>query len=168
MHRILLPSLLALSLASLASSDAHAAPDEGPSFGVGYKVGNGVGFTSLDLLVSPIPRLTIELQAAYLPDFDSGYGVLPALVGSLKKTGSTPYVKAGAIYVTATDDQATASGTGVFANIGYEWKLDSGLGIQLGGGINYIGEITAVSGNTVVTLGGEAAPNLELGLRYRF
>lgn len=182
MHEVLMPVVTAFSL--LVASSVHArtppapttpntlASQPAPTFGVGYKLGNGVGFAGIDLIASPIPHFSVELQAAALLQFDSGYAVLPSVVGSLKATGSTPYVKVGYMYLSVADDFAgtsvTASGSGGFANIGYEWKYDSGLAIQLGGGVNYIQEITVMSDETVSSLGGEAYFNLELGLRYRF
>tara|TARA_R110002096_G_scaffold299503_6_gene494162 strand:- start:63341 stop:63802 length:462 start_codon:yes stop_codon:yes gene_type:complete len=150
------------------SAHAEAPSKHKPTFGVGYKVGNGVGSIGADIIVSPIPHLSFELQASWLSDFDSGYAVLPSVVASLWDQGSTPYIKAGALYLSATLDDATGTGTGGFANIGYEWKLQSGLGIQLGGGVSYIQDRTVVSDNQIASIGGKVNPNLELGLRYRF
>lgn len=167
---------LMLALPSLASAQSAPAsqpvPQElqnKPEFGIGYKVGNGVGFTGIDLIFSPVSHLSFELQASWLTGFDSGYAILPAVQAELWTSGSTPYCKVGGLYVHATLDGATASGRGAFGNIGYEWKWDSGVGIQLGGGVGYIQEVTAMSASgQSATVGGEVMPNLELGLRYRF
>lgn len=174
MHSLLpLTTIISLGLlvATPTLASAEGAPQEtasSPTFGVGYKLGNGVGFAGIDLIASPIPHLAFELQLSHLADFESGYAILPSAVGTLRATGSTPYVKVGALYLAVSDSDVTVTGSGGFANIGYEWRFNSGLGIQLGGGVGYIQDITAVSGNTIVSIGGEAHANLELGLRYRF
>jgi hypothetical protein len=81
---------------------------------------------------------------------------------------STPYAAVGMQYVHLTLGSAVGSGTGVFANVGYEWKWKSGLGIQLGGGVQYITKVEAMNATTKVSIGGMAAPNLEFGVRYMF
>ncbi len=161
-------ALIVGSFASVQSAHSQPTSKPAPKFGVGYKIGNGVGVIGADVIVAPVAHLSFEIQAAYLNGFDSGFSILPSVVGSLWDQGSTPYLKVGALYVSATLGDVTASGTGGFANLGYEWKWQSGLGIQLGGGIGYIQDITAVSGNQSATIGGDVHPNLEVGLRYRF
>jgi len=81
---------------------------------------------------------------------------------------STPYVGVGVAHMSLALNNVTASGNSVFANIGYEWRWDSGLGILLGAGIQDIGTIKATDGVTMVSVKGGAAFNIEAGLRYMF
>ena len=161
--------LVGASAASPATTfaDTSTGPHQ-TKLGIGYKMGNGAGFTGVDLIVSPIRHLSFELQGSWLTGFDSGYAILPGVIGELHTSGSTPYLKAGVLYVAATLGDVSASGTGGFANIGYEWKWQSGFGIQLGGGDGYNQEVKAVTGDQTVSIGGKVNPNLEIGLRYRF
>ena len=118
-------------------------------------------------MVSPIPHFGLDIQVAWVSGFDSAFALAPSAQGYLFERGSTPYIGTGFQYVNATLDGVTASGVGFFANVGYEWKWKSGLGILLGGGVQYLQEITARSGSTMVTVGGQTAPNLEFSVRYR-
>ncbi len=163
------PLIIALTLIPAIAHAQSPSATSKPEFGIGYKAGNGVGFAGLDLIVSPFKHLSFELQgSSFFGGFDSGFAIAPGVVGAWHDQGSTPYVKLGAIYIHATLDDAVVDGTGGFANIGYEWKWDYGLGIQLGGGVGYLQELKAVSGNESVTIGGKVSPNLEIGVRYRF
>src|SRR4051794_1657238 len=38
-------------------------PATSTHLGVGYKIGNGIGFLGGDLIISPIPHLALDLQA---------------------------------------------------------------------------------------------------------
>lgn len=184
---LLLPLLL-LSVGSAAHAQDQAPPPPPPAepvvdsprsppppapapikrLGVGYKAGNGIGFAGADLIITVMPNVVLDLQVAAVTGFDSGFALAPAVQGYLRAQGSSPYLGAGLQYVRVTLDDTTASGTGYFANIGYEWKWDGGLGIQLGGGVQYLGKITAQSATQMATLEGGFNPNLEIGLRYRF
>jgi hypothetical protein len=62
----------------------------------------------------------------------------------------------------------TASASGGFANLGYEWRWQSGLGILLGGGVGYLGNVHATNGVETVDAPGGTHVNLETGLRYMF
>jgi hypothetical protein len=150
-------------------------------FGIGYKAGNGVGFLGADLIVNPIPHLGFDLQASFEPmsvttigpgasTTESGllWAIVPAVTGYLFPRGSTPYLSAGMVYAHLGLETASATVTGTFANIGYEWKWKSGLGLQLGGGVGYITHGEAMSGNATIEVGGKLNPNLEIGLRYMF
>ena len=59
-----------------------------------------------------------------------------------------------------------ASVDGVAANLGYEWKWQSGLGILLGAGVTNLGDATASDGSSTVNIDGGVHFNLEFGLRY--
>jgi hypothetical protein len=174
-----------VSLSTLAAAQPNGeptapAPAPAPAakmFGVGYKAGNGIGFLGADILVAPIPHMAIDIQGAFMPvtvvgpnTNDSGtvYAVAPALQFSLWDGRSTPYISAGMVYAHLALGGATASVLGTFGNVGYEWRWQSGLGIQLGGGVGYINKGEASNGTSMVTIGGKVNPNIELGLRYMF
>jgi hypothetical protein len=175
---------LAIALLAVTSETAPARADEPaaapapvpePHVGVGYKLGNGIGFYGGDVVVNPLPHLSLDLYGAYVSqDADgggtaTGWALAPAVQGALfAGARSTPYVALGLQYVSLTLGGATASGTGFFVNLGYEWKWRSGLGIQLGGGIQHLSAIEATDGVTSVRTGGKTAPNIEFGVRYMF
>jgi hypothetical protein len=174
MRRVLLGILTLGLLAGSARADEPPAAAE-RRLGVGYKLGNGIGFYGGDLVVDPLPHLSLDLYASYISQSaDSGgtatgFALAPALQGALFAGGrSTPYLAIGMQYVNLSLGDATASGTGFFANLGYEWKFRSGLGIQLGAGIQHLSKVVATDGVTSVTTGGKTAPNIEFGVRYMF
>jgi hypothetical protein len=143
--------------------------------GVGYKLGDGIGFFGADVIVQPVPHIALDLYGTYVTlsassgQTGTGYAIAPAVQYHMRDGGvSTPYAAVGMQYVHLTLGDATGSGTGVFANLGYEWKWRSGLGLQLGGGVQYITKVEAMSGTTSISLGGMVAPNLEFGVRYMF
>ena len=153
---------------------AEVTPPE-KTLGVGYKLGNGIGFFGGDVIINPLPHLTLDLYGTYVDlkasngDSGTGYAFAPAIQGYLREgRRSTPYGAIGLQYVHMSLDTAVGSGTGFFANIGYEWKWQSGFGIQLGGGVQYLQKVQATNGQTTIMTGGAVNPNLELGLRYMF
>ncbi len=175
MRRILLGILVVCTFASSASADEQTAEPAAGTLGVGYKLGNGIGFYGGDVVVNPLPHLSLDLYASYvsqpsgLGSNATGFALAPAIQGHLfAGRRSTPYVAIGMQYVSMTLGTAKASGTGFFANIGYEWKFPSGLGIQLGGGIQHLSKIEGHDGTSTITSGGETAPNIEFGIRYMF
>jgi hypothetical protein len=157
---------------------ALAADEELPShkyIGIGFKIGNGMGFVGGDVIISPVNHLTLDLQANYLSTgvtgggTATGYGLAPTLQGHLfSGQVSSPYLGVGALYATMSMEGVTASASGVVANAGYEWRWASGLGILLGGGIGYLGNIHATDGVTTVDAPGGSRFNIEAGLRYMF
>lgn len=181
MRRLVPATLVVSSLLAFAPGAARA--DEPPTpvaeadkrLGIGYKLGNGIGFYGGDVVIDPLPHLSLDLYAAYVSQSDdagstaTGWAIAPAVQGELF-TGqrSTPYVAIGMQYVSLSLGNATASGTGFFANLGYEWKWRSGLGIQLGGGVQHLSRVEATDGVRNVSTGGKTAPNIELGVRYMF
>jgi hypothetical protein len=142
--------------------------------GVGYKIGNGLGFVGGDLIIAPLPHVTLDLQANWFSissagSSASGYGLAPSVQGHLfDGQVSSPYAGLGYVYATLSLDGVTASAHGVFANLGYEWRWDSGLGILLGGGVGQLGAITATNGAETVSSPGGTHFNLEVGLRFMF
>lgn len=180
MRRTLLVSSVLLATASLAAAESPApgAPEPpAPSkrLGVGYKLGNGIGFLGADLIVNVVDHVGLDLHGAYFSvetsggESGTGYAFAPAVHGELF-TGqrSTPYLALGMQYAHLTVGDAAGSGFGGFANIGYEWKWKSGFGIQLGGGVQYLQKVEATSGNLMLMTGGKVNPNIEFGLRYMF
>jgi hypothetical protein len=160
--------VLVTLLTETATATAEDVAPSDPLLGVGYKIGNGIGFLGADILVTPLPHVSLDVHVAYAPGFDSAYAMAPALQAHLFTGRSTPYAAVGMQYVWARLGEVTASGTGFFANLGYEWKWTWGLGVQLGGGVQRLNEISATDGTRTATVGGKVAPNLEVGLRYRF
>jgi len=153
---------------------AAESPAAGKKLGVGYKIGNGLGFLGADIVVAPIEHVAVDLQVNYFsasqPNGTAhGFGFAPAVQGRLNGgQRSTPYLGLGLAHISLTLDNVTASGTAVFANLGYEWRWDSGLGILLGGGIAHLGTITASDQVTTISRKGGWLPNLEFGVRYMF
>jgi hypothetical protein len=142
--------------------------------GVGYKIGNGLGFVGADLLVEPVEHLTFDLQANWFSassngDTATGFGLAPAVQFHFKGGQvSSAYVGAGYLYARLALNDVVASAQGGFFNAGYEWRWTNGLGILLGGGIAHLTSVHATDGiNTVETKGG-TFPNLEVGVRYLF
>jgi hypothetical protein len=142
--------------------------------GVGYKIGNGLGFLGADVIIAPIEHLAFDLQINYFSASEpegtaKGVGYAPSVQGRLNGgQKSTPYLGVGFAHISLSLNNVTASGNSVFGNIGYEWRWDSGLGILLGGGIQHIGTISATDGTTTITEKGGTFFNLEAGLRYMF
>jgi hypothetical protein len=152
--------------------------------GVGYKIGNGIGFEGGDLIYRAFPHVSFELQINYcalndsLPDGSaltfSGIGFAPAVHAQLRPLGHTPYLSAGLIYVRmdASHEGAsvgTTSGTGFFANVGYEWRFASGIGVIVGAGANDIVTLHAETAFASASkTGNEVSLNLEGGVRYYF
>jgi hypothetical protein len=142
--------------------------------GVGYKIGNGLGFLGADLVIAPIDHLALDLQFNYLSfatetGTATGYGLAPAVQGRLfAGQVSTPYLGLGFVRASMSLDEVSASTNGFFANVGYEWRWASGVGIILGGGVAVLGNVHATDGVTTIDQEGGAHFNLEAGLRYMF
>jgi hypothetical protein len=138
--------------------------------GVGYKIGNGLGFLGADIVVSPVPHLALDLQANYFSTGGaSGFGVAPGVQVFLWDKGrSTPYFSAGYVHLKLSLNDVTATGSGYFGNFGYEWKWATGVGILLGGGLGYLNEVSATDGFTTVTRAGGVNFNIEAGVRFMF
>ena len=157
---------------------AQAEEIEPHSFGVGYKIGNGIGFLGADILLRLVPHVVFDLQANYLSLSESvyggasqtvtGYGLAPTVQFQLKSIGHTPYLGIGMVYVHESLDDVTASATGVLVNGGYEWRFASRVGVLVGGGFAYLGKVSATNGTTTIEQAGRAFFNIESGVRYYF
>ena len=140
--------------------------------GVGYKIGNGVGFEGADLILSPAAHIAVDLQVNHFSASTGnrkayGYAVAPALQLYLRPAGvSTPYLSVGYVYATLKLDDITASVQGGFVNAGYEWKWHNGLAILVGGGILVTSDATATNGVETISVSGDWNLNIEAGLRY--
>src|SRR5262249_21660535 len=140
--------------AQSAQSEENADAVASKRLGVGYKIGNGLGFVGGDVIVAPIDHLTLDLQANWFSVVSSdeinvsGYGIAPAVQFHLfKGQVSSPYIGVGYLYASVTmDGSVTASASGGFANAGYEWRWRNGIGILLGGGVGYLGTVHATNG----------------------
>jgi hypothetical protein len=159
---------------ALAQNEPAAPPIVHKRIGAGYKIGNGLGFVGGDLIIAPVEHLSLDLQANWFSAASgdssaSGYGLAPALQFHLfDGQVSSPYAGVGYIYATLSLDGVTASAQGVFANVGYEWRWDSGFGILLGGGVGHLGAIRATNGVQTVEAPGGTHFNLEVGFRFMF
>lgn len=184
MKRLPLASLvfpLAFVVASLAGSNAARAEEtDAQPFGIGYKIGNGIGVLGADAIVRAIPYVSVDLQANYLSESvnngygatqtATGYGFAPTIQAQLKPVGHTPYLGLGFAYVHLTLGDVTGSASALLVNAGYEWRFASGVGILVGGGIADIGSIHAMSadGSSSISESGGVHFNLEAGVRYYF
>jgi len=177
-------ALAALPAVRASAQPYYAAPPASPPpapeevvsrhVGVGYKIGNGLGFLGADLLIVPVEHLTFDLQANWYSaasnnDTVKGFGLAPAVQYHFKGGQvSSAYIGVGYLYARMSLNEVTASAQGGFMNAGYEWRWSNGLGILLGGGIAHIGGVERSDGVTTVTTQGGTFPNLEVGLRYLF
>jgi hypothetical protein len=151
--------------------------------GVGYKVGNGIGFEGGDLIYRAFPHVSFDLQISYYGSKDtladgsaitySGVGVAPAVHAQLRSVGHTPYLSAGLMYMRLDahheSESATGSGTGFFANAGYEWRFASGIGVIVGAGVADIVSLhfeDSVASASRTSNGVDF--NIEGGVRYFF
>lgn len=168
--------MLALLIASMASTTPLlAAESSAPhTLGLGYKLGNGMGFAGADLVVGLTEHLTFGLQANYFA-FDgesgetaTGFGVLPFAQYRFLAPGSSPYISAGPLYLRLKLNDVTASATGAVANGGWEWIWSSGISINLGAGVSYLRDVTVTDGFTTIERDGGLNFNIEAALRYYF
>lgn len=175
-------ALVALAF-SLVAGPARAEEVVERKLGVGYKVGNGMGFEGGDLIYRAFPHVSFNLQVGYygakdtLPDGTavtySGVGFAPALQAQLRAVGHTPYLSAGATYMRLTahreSETVTGSGSGFFVNAGYEWRFASGVGVMLGGGVGDIVSMHfADSSSSLDVMPNLVYFNIEGGVRYFF
>jgi hypothetical protein len=164
------------TLLILGSAGAHAEETEAHVVGVGYKIGNGVGFLGADLILR-VPHVAFDLQANYVSESEAvngtkqsvtGYAFAPTVQFQLKSIGHTPYLGVGLVYIHLSLNDATASATGLLINVGYEWRWASGVGVLVGGGIDDLGTIHAMNGGTTIDQAGGLLFNIEAGVRYYF
>ena len=144
------------------------------TFGVGYKIGNGLGFVGADVVVGLGEHLSLGLQANYFAfkmDNDetaTGYGGVPFVQYRFFKPRSSPYVSAGPVYAHLGFNNVTASATGALANVGWEWVWARGLSLNVGAGIAHLGAVKATDGITSIEKPGGTFFNIESALRYYF
>ena len=174
-----LPTCLMLGAILTASAGrAHAEETAPHPVGIGYKIGNGLGFVGADLLLRLVPHVVFDLQANYISVSErayggpsqtvTGYGLAPTVQFQLKPIGHTPYLGIGMVYVHESLNDVTASATGLLVNGGYEWRFASGVGVLVGAGFADVGEVSATNGTTTVARAGGFFFNLEAGVRYYF
>lgn len=130
---------------SKGTYQAPAAAGTGNMLGIGYKAGNGLGFTGVDVIVNPSPNLSLDIQAGMTPA--GVFGLAPSVQYLLNPLGG-PYGGVGFSYTPTTN--------GVFGNVGWQQTMTNNLGILLG--VGYLYPLT----------GGTGGLNFELGLRYFF
>lgn len=160
--------------AAEAAISAAAAPSNPHTFGVGYKIGNGLGFTGADVVVGLGEHFSLGLQGNYFSfkmdngDTATGYGAVPFAQYRFFKPRSTPYVSAGLVYAKLGFKDVTSSATGAVANVGWEWVWSTGLSVNVGAGIAHLGAVKATDGFTSIEKPGGTFFNLEAALRYYF
>jgi hypothetical protein len=170
---------LGLALLLTAASGLTQAEETEPHVvGVGYKIGNGIGFLGADLILRVLPHVVLDLQANYVSISESvdggpdqtatGYGFAPTVQFQLKPIGHTPYLGIGLVYVHESLNDAAASATGLLLNLGYEWRFASGVGVLVGAGMDDLGTLSATNGTTTIHQSGGVLFNLEAGVRYYF
>jgi hypothetical protein len=138
--------------------------------GVGYKIGNGLGFIGADVIIAPVEHVALDAQVNYLSnDGATGTGFAAVLQGRLYgNQRSTPYLGLGFVHASLTLGSQTGSLSGVLANLGYEWRWNEGLGILLGGGIAHVPSFRVSDGVRTVDDKGGWLPNVFFGIRYLF
>jgi len=149
-------------------------PSSATTLGVGYKIGNGLGFLGGDIVISPAPHIALDLQgntfsAATTSGTATGYGLAPALQIYFNQPGiSTPYTSVGYVFAKLSLGNVNASASGFFIDAGYEWKWSFGMGIIVGGGVCYLGNIKATDGYTTINKDAGLIPSIEAGIRWMF
>jgi hypothetical protein len=157
----------------LGSAVAGAQETDRRFAGFGYKIGNGIGFLGADVIVRPVPHLSIDMQANYFQMTGNngtarGYGLAPTAQLELRSVGHTPYLGIGYVYAYMALENVSASVKGAVFNLGYQWRFGNGLGVIVGGGVGYLGNARATDGVTTINQEGGWNPNLEAGVRYFF
>lgn len=118
-----------------------------PMLGVGYKLGNGIGFVGADVIVNPMPNLSLDLQMA---SFDGGFAYAPSIQYHLDMANG-PYVGVG-----YRGELNTASKlSGVFGNVGWHYMPMPNVGLTAGVGYQKV-------------IGAPDEFNYEAGIRYFF
>jgi len=170
----LLAVVAVLGPSTSARADESAGEVASKRLGVGYKIGNGLGFVGADVIIVPMDHLSLDLQANYLSvgtdaGTATGYGLAPSVQAHLfKGQVSSPYLGLGYVFASLSLDTITSSTSGFFANVGYDWRWSSGLGILVGAGVAHLGNVHATNGVETLDRPGGTLFNLEVGLRYMF
>ena len=154
-----------------AAAAAASPPVAEKKLGVGFKIGDGLGFLGADVIVAPVEHLALDAQINY-----QSYGGARSIGYVAEVQGrfmggqrSTPYMGVGFLHDTLTMGSDSASTSGFVANVGYEWRWDQGLGILLGAGVNHAPQVTVSDGGFFgVTKFGGWNPNIEFGVRWMF
>ena len=140
------------------------APVATPWLAAGYKVGNGLGFAGVDLVVQPLERWALDLQLAQSP---IGVDLAPSLQYHLDPASGT-YVSLGYNRTALEIFGQGRARNGLFANVGRQWRPWPRLGVVAGVGYQVgLPSTDEVFGQTVHTAGWGAV-NFEFGLRYYF
>ncbi len=166
---MLLATLLVLVGTFARADDAPEART--PRVGFGWHTGNGLGLLGGDVIVFAVQRLAIDVQLAYHHE-DLGnaaltsYAVAPAVRAFLRSEGFTPYAALGVFGVRKTAGSLTWNRTGVFANVGPEWRSPSGFRLFLGAGLAYVPAVRVSNAAERVEEDRYHGFNLEFGVRY--
>lgn len=118
-----------------------------PMLGIGYKLGNGIGFAGADVIVNPMPNLSLDLQVA---SFDGGFAYAPAIQYHLDMANG-PYVGVGY----RGELNTVSNRSGVFGNVGWHYMPMPNVGLLAGVGYQKV-------------IGAPDEINYEAGIRYFF
>ncbi len=156
-------------------------PPHNKLFGMGLKLGDGIGFGldflfhvshfNLDLMFAGSSS-NVGMTAYGAPIEVDVLGFAPELQLLLfSGPRSTPYLAAGLQYATAaaTNSNASATASGYIANIGYIWHWPSGFQIELGLGIQHLNKLNFVDSSNPCnnfSKPGNSNLNLEFALQY--
>lgn len=129
------------------------------TFGIGYKLGNDIGFLGADLILNPHPNVSLDLQVG----MDQGgteqstVAFAPAIQFHMTPMGpiGAPYVGVGYKYRLGTSEIQAAQG--VFGNVGWQFRPMPSVGILVG--VGYQQRLEPAN---------EGIFNYEAGIRYFF
>ena len=124
---------------------------ENNTLGIGYKLGNGIGFTGVDLIVHPMPNVSLDLQGSMT---EGTFAFAPS-IQFLMDPMNGPYIGVGYQHVLGTSSVATAQGA--FANVGWQFRPITNVGVILGVGYQQLFQPS-----------NEGNLNYEAGVRYFF
>ena len=124
---------------------------ENNTLGIGYKLGNGIGFTGADLIINPTPNVSLDLQGAMT---EGTFAFAPAIQFHMDPAGG-PYVGVGYQHVIGTTSVAAAQGA--FANVGWQFRPMTNVGVLVGVGYQQLFNPSSAGGL-----------NYEAGVRYFF
>ena len=150
-----------------ASSDAHARE---PVAGVGYHAGNFIGPLAFDLIIRPLPHLTLDVQAGYSAEgIPAGrLGVAPQLQWEFWRGMHTPYLGVAFRYERVWLDGVAAVSTGGFLVGGWQMRWRSGLGVLFGIGALYKTPVDLRTAAGSSYSDGGLFGTYEIGVRYFF
>lgn len=165
------PCCFALAAANLTAAQpttATALPEE-PIVGVGYHPGNFIGPLAFDVIVRPLPHITLDVQAGYSTQgITRSLGIAPQLQWEFWRGLRTPYLGLAFRYEKVWLNGAAATSTGGALLAGWQVRWRSGLGVLFGIGVLYKTATDIRTAAAATTSDGGFFGTYEVGLRYFF